>query len=284
MKEAGTKMKITAEMIKELRQQTHAGMIACKQALEKTEGNLQKAIVFLREKGIVKASQKQDRTTSEGLINIVFSQNDAFLYELNSETDFVAKNEHFQQLMKTIGEVILQNKLQSVDEVLTFNYQNKTIQDLLLEKTSILGEKITLKRILKVTKKEEEIFGTYKHQGGRISVLVVLENNHPSIAEDIAMHIAAFNPKFLNPDKVNLQFLTTEKNILQKQTEKQLLEEKKPLHILDKIVQNRLNKLLKEICLSEQPFVKNNEQKVKDYLQNNNTNVVSYFRWSIANQ
>ncbi|CAM11852.1 Elongation factor Ts (EF-Ts) [Candidatus Phytoplasma australiense] len=277
-------MKITAEMIKELRQQTHAGMIACKQALEKTEGNLQKAIVFLREKGIVKASQKQDRTTSEGLINIVFSQNDAFLYELNSETDFVAKNEHFQQLMKTIGEVILQNKLQSVDEVLTFNYQNKTIQDLLLEKTSILGEKITLKRILKVTKKEEEIFGTYKHQGGRISVLVVLENNHPSIAEDIAMHIAAFNPKFLNPDKVNLQFLTTEKNILQKQTEKQLLEEKKPLHILDKIVQNRLNKLLKEICLSEQPFVKNNEQKVKDYLQNNNTNVVSYFRWSIANQ
>ncbi|WP_349402107.1 translation elongation factor Ts [Candidatus Phytoplasma solani] len=277
-------MKITAEMIKELRQQTHAGMIACKQALEKTEGNLQKAIIFLREKGIIKAAQKQYRITSEGLTNIVFSRNDAFLYELNSETDFVAKNEYFQQLINIIGEVILQKQLQSVEEVLAFAYQNKTIQDLLLEKTSVLGEKITLKKVLKVTKKEEEVFGTYKHQGGRISVLVVLKNNHPLIAEDIAMHIAAFNPKFLTLEKVNPKFLTTEKNILQKQTEKQLLEEKKPLHILDKIVQNRLNKLLKEICLSEQPFVKNNEQKVKDYLKKHNTDVISYFRWSITNQ
>ncbi|CCP88427.1 translation elongation factor Ts [Candidatus Phytoplasma solani] len=277
-------MKITADMIKELRQQTHAGMVACKQALEQTEGNLQKAIIFLREKGIIKAAQKQGRVASEGLTNIVYAENNAFLYELNSETDFVAKNEHFQQLVSILGEVILKNKLQTVEEVLNSTYQNKKIKDLLLEKTTILGENITLKRILKVTKKKEEIFGIYKHQGGRIGVLVVLKNNHPLVAEDIAMHIAAFNPKFLTPEKVNLSFLSTEKSILKKQTEQQLLEAKKPLHILDKIVENRLNKMLKEICLSEQPFVKNSNQTVKNYLQTNNTDVVAYFHWSITNQ
>lgn len=104
------------------------------------------------------------------------------------------------------------------------------------------------------------------------------------MAEDIAMHIAAFNPKFLTPEKVNLSFLSTEKSILKKQTEQQLLEAKKPLHILDKIVENRLNKMLKEICLSEQPFVKNSNQTVKNYLQTNNTDVVAYFHWSITNQ
>lgn len=152
------KMKITADMIKELRQQTHAGMVACKQALEQTEGNLQKAIIFLREKGIIKAAQKQGRVASEGLTNIVYAENNAFLYELNSETDFVAKNEHFQQLVSILGEVILKNKLQTVEEVLNSTYQNKKIKDLLLEKTTILGENITLKRILKVTKKRRNFW------------------------------------------------------------------------------------------------------------------------------
>ncbi len=273
-------MKITAEMIKDLRQKTHAGMNECHKALQQNEGNIEKAIVFLREKGIIKAAQKQGRATSEGITNIVFAGNNAFLYEINSETDFVSKNENFQQLVKVLGEIILQNQLSNSKDLLAFNYQNKTVQELLLEKTSVLGENITLKRVLKVTKKPHESFGTYKHQGGRISVLVVLKNNCPSVSEDIAMHIAASKPQFLTPDKINPTFLAEEKKILHKQTAKALPE--KSVKMIEKIVENRLGKMLKDICLSEQSFIKNSDQKVKDYLKANNTDVVSYVRWEMG--
>ncbi|MBS2126481.1 elongation factor Ts ['Fragaria x ananassa' phyllody phytoplasma] len=275
-------MKITINMIKELRQKTHVSMIECKKSLEKTSGNIEKAIVLLREKGIIKASQKQHRITDEGLINIIIDQNNAFLYELNSETDFVAKNEHFQQLVKIIGKTILQKQLQTVEDILSTTYQNKKIKNLILEKISILGETITLKRVLKITKKDQECFGTYKHQGGRISVLTILKNNCTLVAEDIAMHIAAVEPKFLTFDQIDPQFIKLEKNILQKQTEKELLG-KKPLHILDKIVQERLNKILRDHCLLEQFFIKNPKQKIKDYLKENQTDVTYFIRWAITN-
>jgi elongation factor Ts len=274
-------MKITAAMIKDLRQKTHAGMNECHKALQQTEGNIEKSIVLLREKGIIKAAQKQGRVTSEGITNIVFAGNDAFLYEINSETDFVSKNEHFQQLVKVIGEIILQNKLSNTKDLLAFNYQNKTVQELLLAKTFVLGENITLKRILKVTKKSQESFGIYKHQGGRISVLVVFKNDCPSISEEIAMHIAASKPQFLTLDQVDPIFLAEEKKILHKQTSKELFD--KPAQMIEKIVENRLGKMLKEICLLEQPFIKNSDQKVKDYLKNNNTDLVSYVRWEMGN-
>ncbi|MFA5692647.1 MAG: translation elongation factor Ts, partial [Acholeplasmataceae bacterium] len=183
-------MKITAAMVKELREKTGAGMLDCKKALEATEGNIEKAINYLRERGIAQAVKKQSRIAAEGLTSVEIKDNEAVLFELNSETDFVSKNDKFIKLVDEIGGLIINSNANSAEEALLIKDNNgNTINDLLVHATATIGEKISLRRVIRVKKETNEGFGYYKHQGGRISVLTVLDKDNNDVAKDISMHV-----------------------------------------------------------------------------------------------
>lgn len=269
---------ITAQMVKELREKTGAGMMDCKRALEETNGDIEKAIDFLREKGIAKAAKKADRIAAEGLCNFVIDGNTAFVYELNSETDFVSKNEQFLELLETISKILINSDATNTEEALALVKDGKTVETLLADATATIGEKITLRRVSRFTKEDAQGFGAYKHLGGRIVTLVVTEKDDDVVAKDIAMHVAAQNPKYLDRSQVDQETLEHERHILTQQA----LQEGKPANIVDKMVVGRLNKYLQDICLVDQGFVKDPDQKVSDYLKTNKNNVVSFVRLEVG--
>ena len=170
-------MNISASMVKELREKTGAGMMDCKKALVETNGDMEKAIDYLREKGISKAAKKAERIAAEGLSNIYIKGNDAVVVELNSETDFVAKNAEFKELLDKIGNTILENNVTSMEEALNTKCGDETINDLIVNATAKIGEKISLRRFEKVTKTDSQVFGSYLHMGGKISSLTILSNS-----------------------------------------------------------------------------------------------------------
>lgn len=269
---------ITAQMVKELREKTGAGMMDCKRALEETNGDIEKAIDFLREKGIAKAAKKADRIAAEGLCNFVIDGNTAFVYELNSETDFVSKNEQFLELLETISKILINSDATNTEEALALVKDGKTVETLLADATATIGEKITLRRVSRITKEDAQGFGAYKHLGGRIVTLVVTEKDDDVVAKDIAMHVAAQKPKYLDRSQVDQETLEHERHILTQQA----LQEGKPANIVDKMVVGRLNKYLQDICLVDQGFVKDPDQKVSDYLKTNKNNVVSFVRLEVG--
>jgi elongation factor Ts len=269
---------ITAQMVKELREKTGAGMMDCKRALEETNGDIEKAIDFLREKGIAKAAKKANRIAAEGLCNFVIDGNTAFVYELNSETDFVSKNEQFLELLETISKILINSNATNTEEALALVKDGKTVETLLADATATIGEKITLRRVSRFTKEDAQGFGAYKHLGGRIVTLVVTEKDDDVVAKDIAMHVAAQNPKYLDRSQVDQETLEHERHILTQQA----LQEGKPANIVDKMVVGRLNKYLQDICLVDQGFVKDPDQKVSDYLKTNKNNVVSFVRLEVG--
>ncbi|MBE0700300.1 MAG: elongation factor Ts, partial [Acholeplasmataceae bacterium] len=269
---------ITAQMVKELRDMTGAGMMDCKAALVKTDGNMEEAIDYLREKGIAKAAKKADRIAAEGLCNVLVSGNEAVIYELNSETDFVAKNEKFLDLLDKVGQALLQSNVKNTEEAMTLYVDNKSMETLLADATATIGEKITLRRVNRVNKEQAQGFGAYKHMGGRIAVLTVLERDDMDVSKDMAMHVAANNPKYLDRSQVDQKTLEHEKHILTQQA----LQEGKPENIVEKIVIGRLNKYLQDICLVDQGFVKDPDQKVSDYLKANKTSVLSFIRLEVG--
>lgn len=269
---------ITAQMVKELREKTGAGMMDCKRALEETNGDIEKAIDFLREKGIAKAAKKADRIAAEGLCNFVIDGNTAFVYELNSETDFVSKNEQFLELLETISKILINSDATNTEEALALVKDGKTVETLLADATATIGEKITLRRVSRFTKEDAQGFGAYKHLGGRIVTLVVTEKDDDVVAKDIAMHVAAQNPKYLDRSQVDQETLEHERHILTQQA----LQEGKPANIVEKMVVGRLNKYLQDICLVDQGFVKDPDQKVSDYLKTNKNNVVSFVRLEVG--
>jgi elongation factor Ts len=265
-------------MVKELREKTGAGMMDCKRALEETNGDIEKAIDFLREKGIAKAAKKANRIAAEGLCNFVIDGNTAFVYELNSETDFVSKNEQFLELLETISKILINSDATNTEEALALVKDGKTVETLLADATATIGEKITLRRVSRFTKEDAQGFGAYKHLGGRIVTLVVTEKDDDVVAKDIAMHVAAQNPKYLDRSQVDQETLEHERHILTQQA----LQEGKPANIVDKMVVGRLNKYLQDICLVDQGFVKDPDQKVSDYLKTNKNNVVSFVRLEVG--
>lgn len=272
-------MPIDIEKIKILRKKTQAGIMDCQKALINAKGDINQSIIFLRKQGIVKASDIQKQNISfKGLTHIIIDNNQAVLYEINSETDFVAKNQDFMNLVILLGKILLQKaeNNMNIDEILNLDYQQKKIRDLLLEKTAIFQEKISLSRFIKVIKNSDEHFGFYKHQNGFISVLVILKIVNNDISEDIAMHIAANNPQFLNKEQINLEILDKEKAVINEQINKELGFSKSS-QIKKQIMEGRLNKFINSICLLEQSFVKNPDQKVKDYLKVNNAQVINYW-------
>ena len=262
-------MNITAQMVKQLRDKTEAGMMDCKKALVETDGDMEKAVVWLRERGIAKAGKKAGRVAAEGLCSVVSSSNKAVVYELNSETDFVAKNEKFIALVDRVGQIILNSNATNTEEALKVVDGGQDLNTIILEASGVIGEKISLRRVTVVNKADDELFGTYKHMGGSIVSCVVVANGDETIAKDIAMHVAAQSPKYVTKEDIPADELAKEREIILHQAINENKESAKPKPeqiIIDKIVPGRLEKGLKEICLLSQPFVKNPDVTVAQYL------------------
>ena len=269
---------ISASMVKDLREASGAGMLDCKKALEATNGNMEEAINWLREKGISKAAKKASRIAAEGLAVAKIDGNDAVVVEVNSETDFVAKNEEFKSLVNTLADVILANNVKTVEEALELEVEGKALSQLITEKVATIGEKITLRRFERVSKEENQVFGTYSHMGGKIVTLTVMEGSDNELAKDIAMQAAAMKPLYLNRDEVPAERVEQERAILTEQASNEGLDEKK----LPMIVNGRLNKFFEEICLVDQGFIKENKMKVSKYVESKNSNIVRFVRYEVG--
>ncbi|UXR77518.1 MULTISPECIES: translation elongation factor Ts [unclassified Staphylococcus] len=273
-------MAISAKLVKELRERTGAGMMDCKKALEATEGDIDKAIDYLREKGIAKAAKKADRIAAEGITHVEVKGNDAVVVEINSETDFVARNEGFQQLVKEIANQILDTKVDTVEALNDTTLPNgKKVSEHMTEAISTIGEKLSLRRFEVRTKTDNDAFGAYLHMGGRIGVLSVVEGStDEEAAKDVAMHIAAINPKYVSSEQVSEEEIAHEREVLKQQA----LNEGKPENIVEKMVEGRLRKYLQEICAVNQDFVKDPDQTVEQFLKAKGGKLVDFVRYEVG--
>ena len=269
---------ISASMVKELRETSGAGMLDCKKALEATNGNMEEAINWLREKGISKAAKKASRIAAEGLGLVKIDGNKAVIVEVNSETDFVAKNEEFKNLVDEIANTILHNDPKSVEDALLLTVNDKTLNDLISEKVATIGEKLTLRRFEIVTKADSETFGSYSHMGGKIVTLSVIDGDDSELAKDIAMQAAAMKPLYLNREEVPEAEVEKERTILTEQAENEGLDEKK----LPMIVNGRLNKYYEEVCLLDQGFIKENKMKVSKYVESKHSSIKKFVRYEVG--
>lgn len=273
-------MAITAAMVKELREKTGAGMLDCKKALVETDGDMNAAVDFLREKGIAKAAAKGDRIAAEGLTAVAVDGNKAALVEINSETDFVAKNERFQTLVQNIADAVLRNGSETAEAALASEYEaGKTIDTYISEEASTIGEKISLRRVALFTKADDAVFGSYLHMGGRIGSVVVIEGtSDETVAKDVAMHIAAARPLYVDRTSVTEEEKAREEKVLTEQA----LNEGKPANIVEKMIVGRMNKFFEEICLVDQTFVKDPDFKVGKYVESKGGKVVSFVRFEVG--
>ena len=268
-----------AQLVKDLRERTGAGMMDCKKALEACENNIDKAIDWLRENGIAKAAKKGDRIAAEGLTKIYVEGNKAILLELNSETDFVAKNEQFLEILDKIAVAILNSGVKTVDEALNVSVDGETINDVIINATATIGEKITLRRFEILEKTDDQEFVSYSHMGGRIGVIEVVKgNDSEGIANQVAMHIAATNPRYLDETQIDPEVLKHEEEVLTKEA----LNEGKPANIVENMVKGRIAKFKKEICLLDQQFVVNPDFTVSQVLSDNGLEIVSYARYEVG--
>ena len=269
---------ISASMVKELRESTGAGMLDCKKALEASNGNMEEAITWLREKGISKAAKKASRIAAEGLAVAKVVGNKAVIVEVNSETDFVAKNEEFKSLVDIIADTLLNNSsVKTVEEANKLTHDGKTIEELVIEKTSTIGEKLSFRRFEIVEKEDSQVFGTYSHMGGKIVALCVLTKDE-EVAKDVAMQIAAMKPLYLNRDMVPADVLEKERTILKEQAENEGLDPNK----IDMIVNGRINKYYEEVCLVDQGFIKENKMKVNKFVESKGSEIVSFVRYEVG--
>ncbi|MEN1966846.1 translation elongation factor Ts [Lentibacillus sp. N15] len=274
-------MAISAKMVKELREKTGAGMMDCKKALQETDGDMEKAIDYLREKGISKAAKKADRIAAEGSTYIEVEGNTAVLLEVNCETDFVTKNDQFKQLLSELGKHIVQTKPATVEEALQqqLHGEGDTVETYIKSVIAKIGEKISLRRFTVMDKTNNDVFGAYLHMGGRIGVLSLLEGTtDETLAKDIAMHAAAVNPRYVSRDDVAKEDVDHEREVLKSQA----LNEGKPEKIVEKMVEGRLGKFFEEICLLEQDFVKDPDQKVKKYVADKGATVKAFVRYEVG--
>lgn len=270
---------ITASLVKELRDKSGAGMLDCKKALEASNGDINAAMDYLREKGIAKAAKKSDRIAAEGIASVLIKGNDAVILEINSETDFVAKNEEFKTLVDTILETLVSSNAKTLDEALELKNGNSTIKELIVSKTATIGEKLSLRRFSKITKKDNESFGLYIHMGGRIAVLTLIEGANEEIAKDVAMHAAAMRPLYLKSSEVPTDVLEKEKTIIREQ----LINEGKPEDKIENILVGKVRKYYEEVCLEDQIYVKaENKETVSKFVQNNGGKIINMIRYEVG--
>ena len=270
---------ITASLVKELRDKTGAGMLDCKKALEETNGNIDAAIDWLREKGISKAAKKADRIAAEGVAAILTKGNKAVIIEVNAETDFVAKNEKFTDMVNTILETIINSDAKTLEDALKLSTNEGTIEELIVARTATIGEKLSFRRMEVVTKKDSETFGDYIHMGGKIAVLTVIDGADETVAKDVAMHAAAMKPLYVKSSDVPTDVLEKEKEIMKEQ----LLNEGKPAERIEGILVGKVKKYYEEVCLENQIFVKaENKETVSDYVKNNGGTITDMIRFEVG--
>ena len=263
------------ELIKKLRSLTGAGMVDCQKALKESENDLEKAVDILRKKGILKAAKRTDRDTSEGVVKMAVNESgsEGYLLEVNSETDFVSRNEKFQELAEAVLKVIKDNKPANIEELNALPLGDLSVADTVSNLSGTIGEKMEINRfaILK-----GETVAAYSHLGGRIGVLVALDTPGKSeLATEIAMQVAATNPKYLKPEEVSPEEIEREKVIYKEQ----LLKEGKPEAMVDKIVEAKMGKYYSEVCLLEQEFIKEDKKRIKDILAG--ANILGFIRYSL---
>ncbi len=269
---------ISAKMVKDLREATGAGMLDCKKALEANNGDFDASLDWLREKGIAKAAKKGSRIAADGLANIYVDGNDAVVLEVNSETDFVAKNDEFKKLVDALGNALLKNDVSTIEEANELETGNGKVSDLVVAATSKIGEKLSFRRFKKITKKDNEVFGAYLHMGGKIAVLTVLSDTTEEVAREVAMQAAAMRPKYVRISDVDASEVEHEKAVLKEQA----INEGKPAEIAEKMVMGRLQKFYKEICLEEQPFIKDGDISVSTYVKNNGGKIIDMIRYEVG--
>lgn len=269
---------ITAEMVKNLREVTGAGILECKKALTECNGDMEASIDWLREKGILKAAKKAERIAAEGLAQIAVEGNYAAIVEVNSETDFVAKNEEFKELVNAFANTIAKNNPTTEEDVLALEYNGTTLGEYLTEKTAKIGEKLSFRRFVKLENEANEVFGAYLHMGGKIAALVQLTGANEDVAKDVAMHLAAMRPRYLRREDVPADVTERERNVIKEQT----MNEGKSEEIALKMVEGRLNKFYKEICLEEQPFIKDDKSSVLDYVKKNGGSIKAIVRFEVG--
>lgn len=262
-------MAITAQLVKELREITGSGMMDCKKALTETAGDLEKAVDWLRENGILKAQKKSGRIAAEGLVRTCFNDDHtkASIVEVNSETDFVAKNEEFIDFVENMAKQALNKVHETVDDFLEGDLDGQKIKDILTAKIAKIGENLNIRRFEQMGEDGVKYIG-YTHGGGRIGVIVGLKTQASAseveeLGKDVAMQVASMNPKFLNKDQVDPAWIESERKILKEQ----VINEGKNADMADKIVEGKIAKEFKEVCLVEQPFVKNSDMTVSQYVK-----------------
>lgn len=270
--------KISAAQVKELRDKTGVGMMDAKKALVETEGDMEKAVDVLREKGVAKAEKKSGRVVAEGIAAVAIKDNKAAIVEINCETDSVASTDKFKNLVTEVADKIAEEEPASVDDALALKTANGTVKDDVIETTQVTGEKISLRRFQVVEKGADQSFGSYIHNGGQIAALVVLDGADSATAKDVAMHVAAINPEYVNREQVPADRLAHEKDVLVKEA----LNEGKPEKIVEKMVEGRLNKWLSEISLDDQEFVKDSDQTVAHFVESKGGKVSSFIRFEVG--
>lgn len=271
----------TAQDVKSLREKTGAGMMDCKKALQETNGNMDDAITWLREKGISKAAKKAERIAAEGLTEAAAIDNSAVIVEVNSETDFVAKNEEFKNFVHNLVKTLIDKDVKTMEEALELKLEssNETIKEAIVNLTAKIGEKISFRRFEIVKKEDNQTFGIYSHMGGKITSLVVVENADKDVARNVAMHAAAMRPQYLNQNEVPEDVLAKEKEIMTEQ----LLNEGKPQDRIEQILKGKVNKFYEEVCLENQIYIKaEHKESVGKYVSNNGGKLISMIRYEVG--
>ena len=269
---------ISASLVKELREKTGAGMLDCKKALEECNANIEEATTWLREKGISSAEKKASRIAADGLASILIKDNNAVIVEVNSETDFVAKNQEFVDLVNDIMTAIMNNNPKSDEDVLYLEIDGIKIEDLIVEKTSKMGEKLSFRRFTKLSKSDNQVFGSYIHMGGKIAVVIVLDGASEEVANNVAMQAAAMRPLVVRRDDLSQEEIDKERAILKEQA----INEGKPEDIASKMVEGRIAKYYKEVCLEEQEYVKDGDITVGKYVGNNDSSINKMIRYEVG--
>lgn len=269
----------SAKDVKDLREKTGAGMMDCKKALENSDGNMEKAIDWLRENGIAKAAKKESRIAAEGLTKILVDGNNAVILEVNSETDFVAKNEKFVEFVDKLATILLNNNVNTVEEANSLEVDGTTVENMVKSITAEIGEKISFRRFTRVVKNDDEVFGAYSHMGGKIGVLTIIKGANGEVAKDVAMHVAAMYPNYVRISDVPSDVVERESTVLREQ----ILNEGKPADRVEGILKGKLNKFYSEICLEEQIFIKaENKETVKQFVNNNGGEIVDMVRYKVG--
>lgn len=267
-----------AEDVKVLRERTNAGMMDCKKALEASNGDMDKAIDWLRENGKAKAAKKEARIAAEGTTKIVQNDNTTVIIEMNSETDFVASNAEFKNAVDQIANAVLNSDVNTMDEANALVIDGVSVHDYIVNLTAKIGEKLTFRRFARVSKNSDECVGIYSHMGGRIGVIALLKGNQSEVAKDVAMHVAAMNPGYVTRDEVPEDVRKHEESVIKAE----VMKEGKPENIAEKMVSGRMNKFFKENCLVEQEFIKDSSMTVGDYVKKNDCEIISITRFEVG--